>query len=138
VGNLPLGQTNPPGLSAGQTVTATVGVAQEIPLWGKRGARIEAAEQKRIGAEAGRADLERQLAFEVRSRFVALLEATARLRLARENLDRYRESVRITGARAHEGDISAAEFDKVALEQRVFEHEVADAELDRREAVAAL
>ena len=116
VGNLPLGRTNPPGLSVGQTVTANVGVEQEIPLWGKRGARIEAAEQKRMGAEAERADLERQLAFEVRSRFVALLEATERLHLASENLDRYRETIRVSEARAREGDISPAELDKVRLE----------------------
>jgi outer membrane protein, heavy metal efflux system len=138
VGNLPLGRTNPHGLGVGDTVTSTFGAEQEVPLWGKRGARIEAARDRTEAAKATRADVDRQLAFEVRSRFVALLEASERLRLARENLDRYRESVRITGSRAREGDISAAEFDKVALEQRSFEHEVADAELDRREAVAAL
>ncbi|HLY39398.1 MAG TPA: TolC family protein [Candidatus Binatia bacterium] len=138
VGNLPLGRTNPPGLSVGQTVTANVGVEQEIPLWGKRGARIEAAEQRRMGAEAERADLERQLAFEVRSRFVALLEATERLRLAGENLERYRETIRVSEARAREGDISPAELDKVRLEERSFAHEVDDAALDRREAAAAL
>ena len=138
VGNFPLGRTNPRGLGVGDTVVSTFGAEQEVPLWGKRGARIEAARERHAAAQATRSDLDRQLAFEVRSRFVALLEASERLRLARENLDRYRESVRITGARAREGDISAAEFDKVALEQRSFEHEVADAELDRREAVAAL
>jgi cobalt-zinc-cadmium efflux system outer membrane protein len=138
VGNLPLGRTNPSGLAAGQTVTATVGVEQEIPLWGKRGARIEAAEQRRIGAAAERADLERQLAFEVRSRFVSLLEATERLHLASENLDRYRETIRVSAARAREGDISPAELDKVRLEERSFAHEVDDAALDRREASAAL
>ena len=138
VGNFPLGRTNPRGLGVGDTVVSTVGAEQEVPLWGKRGARIEAAEHNAGAAEASRADLERQLTFELRSRFVGLLEATERARLARENLDRYRESVRVTGERAHAGDISPAEFDKVALEQRSFEHEVADADLDRRDAVAAL
>jgi cobalt-zinc-cadmium efflux system outer membrane protein len=46
--------------------------------------------------------------------------------------------VRVSEARAREGDISHAELDKIALEQRGFEREVADAEGDRREAVAAL
>jgi len=138
VGNFPLGQTNPPGLSVGETVTANVGVAQEIPMWGKRGAKIDAAVGKQAAAEATAADLDRRLTFEVRSRFVALLEARERLDLARENLDRYRETVRVSEARAREGDISPAEFDKIALEQRGFEHEVADAEVDRRAAVAAL
>jgi outer membrane protein, heavy metal efflux system len=138
VGNLPLGRTNPRGLGVGDTVTSTVGAEQEVPLWGKRGARIEAAEHKAGAAEEERIDLEQQLSFEVRDRFTALLEASERLRLARENLDHYRETVRITGERARSGDISPAEFDKVALEQRGFEKEVDEAELDRHEAVAAL
>ena len=138
VGNFPIGQTNPPGIGVGDTVVSSVGVAQEVPLWGKRGARITSASEKAAATEAQRQDLDRQLAFEVRSRFSALLEASERLRLARENLDRYRETVRVTAARVHEGDVSPAEGDKVALEQRTFEHEVDDAELDRREAVGAL
>jgi outer membrane protein, heavy metal efflux system len=138
VGNFPLGRTNPPGLGVGDTVVSTVGVAQEVPLWGKRGARIAAASEKEAAAEAARDDLDRQLAFEVRSRFIALLESSERLRLARENLDRYRETVRVTSARARAGDVSPAEADKVALEQRGFEQEVDAAALDRREAAAAL
>src|SRR5438093_39682 len=97
-----------------------------------------AARRREEAAAAERADLERRLAFELRARFVALLEATERLRLARENLEHYRETVRVSEARAREGDISRAEIDKIALEQRGFEREVADAEGDRREAVAAL
>src|SRR5437870_9075823 len=62
--------TNPRGLGVGDTVVSTFGAAQELPLWGKRGARIEAARERRGAAEATRADLDRQLAFEVRSRFV--------------------------------------------------------------------
>ena len=107
-------------------------------MWGKRGAKIDAAVGKQAAAEATAADLDRRLTFEVRSRFVALLEARQRLDLARENRDRYRETVRVSEARVREGDISPAEFDKIALEQRGFEHEVADAEVDRRAAVAAL
>jgi cobalt-zinc-cadmium efflux system outer membrane protein len=138
VGNFPLGRTNPRGLGIGDTVVSTVGIEQEVPLWGKRAARIASAEDRRKAADAARADLERELAFQVRSRFVALLEAGERLRLSRENLDRYRETVRVTSARAREGDISPAELDKIALEERTFEREVADAALDRREAAAAL
>src|SRR5205814_50678 len=122
----------------GDTVVSQVGLEEEVLLPGKRGARLAAARRREEAAAAERADLERRLAFELRARFVALLEATERLRLARENLEHYRETVRVSEARAREGDISRAEFDKIALEQRGFEREVADAEGDRREAVAAL
>ncbi len=137
-GNFPLGQTNPRGIGVRDTVVSQVGLEEEVLLPGKRGARLAAARRREEAAAAGRADLERRLAFELRARFVALLEATERLRLARENLEHYRETVRVSEARAREGDISRAEFDKIALEQRGFEREVADAEGDRREAVAAL
>jgi len=137
-GNLPLGRTNPPGLGVRDTITGQAGVAQEVPLWGKRSAGIAAATGKTAEAEALRRDLERRLAFEVRARFTAVLVATARLRLARESLDRYRDTLGVMSARARAGDISNAEYDKVALEQRSFEREVARAEIDRREAVADL
>jgi cobalt-zinc-cadmium efflux system outer membrane protein len=138
VENLPLGRTNPRGLGAGDTVVGTVGVQQEFLLWGRRGARLDAARGREASAEAEHADLDRRLAFEVRSRFVGLLESGDRLRLARENLARYRETVGVSERRAREGDISPAELDKIALEQRRFEREVAEAEVDRREAVAGL
>jgi len=138
VGNFPLGRTNPPGLGVGQTVIEQVGVQEELPLWGRRGARVSAAGAREAQATNDRADLERRLVFETRSRFVAVLVTTERLRLARENLDRYRETVRVSSERRKAGDISPAELDKVSLEQRSFEREVADAETERTEAVAAL
>jgi len=137
-GNLPVGRTNPAGLGIGDAVNEQVGIGQEVVLWGKRGQRIAAAHGRLAAAGAERADLERRLAFEVRARFVRALVATERLRLARENLARYQETVRVSRERADAGDISAAEFDKIALEQRGFEHEVADAEIERRQAVAEL
>ena len=137
-GNFPIGRTNPPGIGAGDTVNEQVGIGQELVLWGKRGERIAAAHGRMAAAGAERADLDRRLVFEVRARFVRTLVAGERLRLARENLTHYRETVRVSRERADAGEISAAEFDKIALEQRGFEHEVADAEIERREAVAEL
>ena len=137
-GNFPIGRTNPPGIGAGDTVNEQVGIGQELVLWGKRGERIAAAHGRMAAAGAERADLDRRLVFEVRARFVRTLVAGERLRLARENLTHYRETVRVSRERADAGEMSAAEFDKIALEQRGFEHEVADAEIERREAAAEL
>jgi cobalt-zinc-cadmium efflux system outer membrane protein len=137
-GNFPIGRTNPPGIGAGDTVNEQVGIGQELVLWGKRGERIAAAHGRVAAAGAERADLDRRLVFEVRARFVRTLVAGERLRLARENLTHYRETVRVSRERADAGEISAAQYDKIALEQRGFEHEVADAEIERRQAVAEL
>src|SRR5439155_675699 len=131
--NFPLGRTNPGGLGVGDTVVSQVGLAEEVLLPGKRGARRAAAQGREEAAAAERADLERRLAFELRARFAALLEASERLRLARENLDRYRETVRVSEARAREGDISHAELDKIALEQGEIERAEAEALIARRE-----
>jgi len=138
VGNFALGRTNPRGLGVGDTLVSQVGVAEEIPLPGKRAARLAAAREREAASAEERADLERRLVFELRARWVALVEASARLRLANENLTHYGETMRVSEARARAGDISRAELDKIALEERGFEREVADAKADRREAVAAL
>jgi cobalt-zinc-cadmium efflux system outer membrane protein len=138
VGDFPLGSTNPHGLSVGQTVVGQVGLEQEFLLWGKRGKRIAQARARADAAEATRADLERTLAFTLRSRFTDVLITTRRLALAQENLAHYRETVRVSEARARTGEISPADLDKIMLEQRAFEREVADAEVDRRQAVAEL
>ena len=138
VGNLPLGRTNPPGLSAGQTVGSQVGLTEELQLWGRRSARLDAARGREAQTSAERADLDRQLAFAVRTAFVDLLLSDERVRLAHQTLDEYRETVRVSEARARAGEISPAELDKIRLEQRTVEHDVADAELAHRQAVATL
>jgi cobalt-zinc-cadmium efflux system outer membrane protein len=138
VGNFPLGKTNPPGLHVGDTVVVQGGLSEEIVMWGKRPARIDHAANAVTSAEASRVDLDRTATFEVRRRFLEVLAAVEHRRLAQENLDRYRETVRVSEARARSGDISRNDFDKIALEQRGFEREVADADLDRRQAVADL
>jgi len=137
-GDFAIGPTNPHGLSVGQTVVGEVGLEQEILLWGKRSKRIATASAREAAAEAARADLDRTLSFTLRSRFTDVLITSERLALAQENLAHYRETVRVSEARARTGEISPADLDKIMLEQRTFEREVADAEVDRRQAVAEL
>jgi cobalt-zinc-cadmium efflux system outer membrane protein len=138
VQNLALGRTNPRGLGPGDTVVVQGGLSEELTLWGKRPARIEQATDALAAAEASRADVDRLAAFEVRRRFIGLQLARERLRLARENLARYGETVRVTAARAHDGDIASTEYDRIALEQRGFERELSQATSARREAADAL
>ena len=138
VANLPLGRTNPPGLSAGQTVGAQVGLTEELQLWGRRSARVAAAQGREAQTTAERSDLDRQLSYAVRTAFVDLLLSDERVRLAHQTLDEYLETVRVSEARARAGEISPAELDKIRLEQRTVEHDLADAELAHRQAVATI
>jgi len=107
----------------GDTVVSQVGLEEEVLLPGKRGARVAAARRREEAAAPSARISSAGSPSELRARFVALLEATERLRLARENLEHYRRRVRVSEARAREGDISRAELDKIALEQRGFERE---------------
>ncbi len=138
VDNLPIGRTNPHGLGAGDTVVVQGGLSEEVLLPGKRPARIAQATNALASAEASRTDVDRLASFEVRRRFVGLQLADERLRLARDNLARYRETVRVTAERARDGDIASTEYDRIALEQRGYEHELAQAQISRREAADAL
>src|SRR5207247_8684269 len=134
VGNFPLGRTNPSGIGVGDTVVSQVGLEEEVLLPGKRGARLAAAHRREDAAAAERTDLERRLTFALRARFVALLEASERLRLAREDLDRYRETVRVSEARARGGGSARAEFARTALDARGSARAVAGPGGHRREA----
>jgi len=138
VGNFSLGQTNPPGLSVHDTIVGQAGVSEEFVLWGKRGQRIAQALGQQAEAMAERTDLDRRLAYEVKSHFFDLLAESERLRLARDELSRYGETVKVSQARAKAGEISPADFDRIALEQRGVEHEVDDAALERRHAAGEL
>src|SRR5207244_11335920 len=132
-GNFPIGRTNPPGIGAGDTVNEQVGIGQELVLWGKRGERIAAAHGRMAAAGAERADLDRRLVFEVRARFVRTLVAGERLRLARENLTHYRETVRVSRERADAGEISAA---RSATSRPSAEKDYLQAEEDAQKAAA--
>jgi cobalt-zinc-cadmium efflux system outer membrane protein len=138
VGNFSLGQTNPPGLPVGDTIVGQAGLSEEFVLWGKRGERIAQALGHEAEAMAERADLDRRLVYEVKAHFFDLLAESERLRLARDELARYGETVKVSQARARAGEISPADFDRIALEQRGVEHEVDDAALERRHAAGEL
>src|SRR5262245_14707382 len=138
VGNFALGTTNPPGLSVGDTIVGQVGLQQELLLWGRRGARITASTGHQSQAEAERKDLDRRLVREVRVQFAELLVATERVRLAEDDRNRFQETVRVSEARRKNGEISPAELERIRLEQRGFEREVAQAQGERQEAAATL
>lgn len=137
-GNFALGHTNPHGLDASDTVVGQVGISEEIILPGKRRAQREAAESGVAQAEAERSDTLRDVATSVRQQFATAQIATEAVRVARENLARYRDTVRVNAQRATAGAIAPAEADRIALEEAGFEKLVADAEGDRRTALATL
>jgi outer membrane protein, heavy metal efflux system len=132
VGNLPIGRTNPPGLSAGQTVVSAVRIDQPLVLWGKRRLRIDAANAGIAAAQAQAQDTLRLLRAALKDAFFRAVHDTQRLAFAVENQRRYQHTVELSERRFRSGDLSEADFRKIELEQLTY---LTSAE-DARRAVA--
>ena len=139
IGNLVLGQGNSQGVTAaGTPVTSpsfasqpvhSIGVSELIDIWAKRSARTHAAdlgvEQRRLQVE----DALREIVYGVRSAFADVAREQLERQLARDIADRYGETVRLSQARFHAGDISEAELRRVELEGLRYTNAVIDADL---------
>ncbi len=146
VGNLVIGRGNTtnagpshPGMFS-QT-QHTVGISEIIDVWAKRRMRIRAAEQglryKRLLLE----DALREITYAVRSAFAAVVRKGSELQFAREVMDRYSETVRLSRSRFKAGEISEAELRKIELEGLKYQNAVIDNELEldlAKQALAAL
>ena len=144
LGNLLLGAPNPgdttqPGFFS-QTVHS-IGISGIIDVWGKRHARMQAADrsldQRRLLLE----DALREIVYAVRSAFNDVVRENASLDLVRENRSRYDETIRISRARRDAGDISEAELRKIELEGLRYQNAVIDEEMQldlARQRLAAL
>jgi cobalt-zinc-cadmium efflux system outer membrane protein len=125
--NIAAGRTNPPGLSVGQTIATTVRVDQLFVLWGKRHLRIESAETGIASAKEQRRDALRLLQAAVKDTFYRCLHDQRQLAFAEDNREHYQQVVALNERRFHSGDISEAEFRKIALEQLKYISQVEDA-----------
>ncbi len=125
--DIALGHTTPPGLSVGQTIGTTVRVDQLFVLWGKRHLRIASAEMGIASAKEQQRDALRLLRAAVKDSFYRCLHDQRRLAFAEDNRQRYQQVVALNERRFHSGDISEAEFRKIALEQLKYISEVEDA-----------
>jgi cobalt-zinc-cadmium efflux system outer membrane protein len=74
-------------------------------------------------------DSERQLTFETRRSFIAVLLARSALNLAREDLKSFSTVVDVNRERFRAGDLAEADFMKIELQRLQFEQDVSGAEL---------
>jgi cobalt-zinc-cadmium efflux system outer membrane protein len=101
---------------------------------GKRELRQESAQQGTQIAASQHADLERTLLFNLRSQFVATMEAKAVLALTKEELDYYDHLIAINRARLHAGDIAQIDFDRIELQRVQYESDLEAAIVNLRTA----
>ncbi len=105
---------------------------------GKRELRLESAQQGTQIAASQHADLERTLLFNLRSQFVATLQAKAILALTKEELDYYDHLIQISRLRWQKGDIAQIDFDRIELQRVQYESDLETAIVNLRQAKIVL
>ena len=100
----------------------------------KRELRRDSAEKAAAIAASNYADLDRTLLFNLRSAFVAILQAKAVLGVAKDNLDYYDHVLKISRDRFQAGDIAQIDLDRLELQRVQYESDVQSAEVNLRTA----
>lgn len=107
----------------------TNSVTYTIERGGKRLKRIQVAEDTTDVTAKTVLDAERQLRFQVAQAFINVLLAKSNLDFAREDLANFSKVVDINRSRLAAGDISEADYLKIALQKLQFEQDVSAAEV---------
>jgi cobalt-zinc-cadmium efflux system outer membrane protein len=100
----------------------------------KRELRLESAKEGTHITQSQHEDLERNLLFNLRSAFVATLQAKYILDLARADLDYYDKIIDVSRTRFHAGDIAQIDLDRIELQRVQYESEIQSALVNLRTA----
>jgi cobalt-zinc-cadmium efflux system outer membrane protein len=107
----------------------TDSVTYTIERGGKRMDRVAVARDNTDMTVKTIADNERQLRFQVAQAFITVLLARSNLDFARADLKDFAQVVEINQRRMNAGDISEADYLKIALQQLQFQQDVSAAEV---------
>ncbi len=109
-----------------------------IERGGKRMSRLQVARDTTDVTAKAVDDAERQLRLQVSQAFIGVLLAKSNLAFAKEDLDSFAKAVEINKTRLAAGDISEADYLKIALQKLQFEQDVSAAEVALVQGKAAL
>ncbi|HEX7479643.1 MAG TPA: TolC family protein [Polyangiales bacterium] len=147
VGDLVVGRANPQGPPPirspgffGQTVH-TASISEVVDVWGKRNARMRAAERSVQWKTLLVQDALREIVYAVRSAFAEVVREQSERALSHEMRARYEDTLRLSRSRFAAGDISEAELRKLELEGMRYQNEEVQASMElelAREKLAAL
>lgn len=107
----------------------TNSVTYTLERGGKRLKRIQVAQDTTDVTAKTLADAERQLRFQVAQAFINVLLSKSNLQFARDDLANFSKVVEINKSRMAAGDISEADYLKIALQKLQFEQDVSAAEV---------
>ncbi len=114
------------------------GVSYLFERGGKRKNRLLVAQDATDVTARTVSDGERELRFDVMQTFIGVLLARSNLDLAKQNLQDFSDVVAVNQQRLAAGDISEADFLKIALQKLQFEQDVSSAEVALVQGKAAL
>ncbi len=134
LGNVPLSETNPPGLGFNQTAIYTVGLSETIEL-GKRGPRIAGAELRQQSAALQVASAERDQLSYARWALGHALHRGLRVATFEESLKDAEHAADLERTRYEQKALSGTEYDRLLLDLANLR---ADFERERAEYAAAL
>lgn len=134
LGNVALGETNPPGLGFNETAIYNVGLSQTIEL-GKRGPRIEGAELREKSAQLSLVAAERDQLSQARFALGSALYRGLRVAVFEETLHDAEHAVELERVRFEQKALSGTEYDRLLLDLANLR---ADFERERAEYGAAL
>ena len=98
----------------------------------KRELRLESAQEGTRITQAMHEDLDINMIFDLRSAFVATLQAKAVLKLAQADLDYYDKIIDISRARLKAGDLAQIDLDRIELQRVQYESEIETAIVNLR------
>ena len=110
-------------------IPTQIGLTWTIPIGGKRGAGIEAAQATVDAARATRVAARRQVALTVEKAFVAVLLDQAQLEFAAQDQDGIRQSLELNELRYRDGKIAFGDVLKLQIQVRAVEDTVRQDEL---------
>jgi len=134
LGNIPVGETNPPGLGFNETAIYTVGLSETVEL-GKRGPRIAGAELRARSAALQLAAAERDQLSLARFALGNALHRGLRVAIFEESLKDAEHAADLSRTRYEQKALSGTEYDRLLLDLANLR---ADFERERAEYVASL
>jgi cobalt-zinc-cadmium efflux system outer membrane protein len=135
LGDIPVGKTNPPGLTLSETAIVDVGLSETFEL-GKRGPRIASAELRAQASEADLTSVIVQTAWDARSALAHVAWAQERSVVLDESLAAARQALVLEAKRLANGDLSGNDYRRLELDDTAIEADAARAHAEYDAAVA--
>jgi outer membrane protein, heavy metal efflux system len=136
LGDVPVGQTNPPGLTHAETTITTTTLAETVEI-GKRGPRIRSADLRMQSGRESYLGLLGEKVVEARSILGRIAFLKAREGVLEGSLEAARQILELQRARLDNGDLSGSDYDRLLIDTMVLDSDVARARSDLDEALSS-